>query len=192
MVPLPNIARKSTDCNGLPEFFPPIVAQRQLLITKGSVMRPRYFDLEHVPKGDVLFLSGCSQCGSTGTISIEGPLNRPLVLRKSDANSNPRPLEGDSCTADVTGDGPIRLKVEINVDSELKVIKSGVLIADRDGKEKGLHFTFDIEDSSDNDFSDYSPLYDHIKASGKTRGELTTISARLLPPSFDAFRHPKS
>ena len=29
-------------------------------------------------------------------------------------------------------------------------------IADRDGKEQGLHFTFDIEDSSDNDFNDYS------------------------------------
>lgn len=118
-------------------------------------MRPRVFDLEHVRKGDVLFLSGCSQCASTGTISIEGPLNRSLVLRKTVEDSNPRPLEGDSCTAEVTGDGPIRLKVEINVDSELKVIKSGVLIADRDGKEQGLHFAFDIEDDSDNDFNDY-------------------------------------
>ena len=118
-------------------------------------MRTRFFDLEHVQKGDVLFMSGCSQCASTGTISIEGPLDRPLVLRKTDGDSTPRPLEGDSGTAIVTGDGPIRLKVEINVNSDLKVIKSGVLIADRDGKEQGLHFAFDIEDGTDNDFNDY-------------------------------------
>ena len=118
-------------------------------------MRNRVFDLEHVQKGDVLFVSGCSQCASTGTISIEGPLDRSLVLRKTVKDSEPLPLDGDLRTAVVTGDGPIRLKAEIEVDCDLKVIKSGVLIADRDGKEQGIHFAFDIEDGSDNDFNDY-------------------------------------
>jgi len=118
-------------------------------------MKIREFDLEHVQKGDVLFLSACSQCASTGTISIEGPLDRSLVLRKTVKDSEPLPLDGDLRTAVVTGDGPIRLKAEIEVDCDLKVIKSGVLIADRDGKEQGIHFAFDIEDGSDNDFNDY-------------------------------------
>ena len=118
-------------------------------------MKTRHFDLEHVKKGDVLFISGCSQCASKGTISIEGPLDKPLVLKKTSDDSTPRPLESNSCTAIVTGDGLIQLKVEIQVSCELKVIKSGVLIADRDGKEQGIHFAFDIEDGGDNDFNDY-------------------------------------
>ena len=117
-------------------------------------MKRRYFELEHIKKGDVIYMSACSQCASTGTISVEGPLSNPLVLKKTSKDSDIRPLEGQ-CTAVVTGDGPIQLKVEIDVDCDLKVIKSGVLIADREGKEQGLHFAFDIEDSSDNDFNDY-------------------------------------
>ena len=117
-------------------------------------MRRRSFELEHIKKGDVIYVSACSQCASTGTISVEGPLSSPLVLRKTSKDSNIRPLEGQ-CTAVVTGDGPIQLVVEIDVTCDLKVIKSGVLIADREGKEQGLHFAFDIEDSSDNDFNDY-------------------------------------
>ena len=117
-------------------------------------MKTRFFELEHIRQGDVIYVSACSQCNSTGSIFIEGPLSHPVVLRKTSDSSNIKPLEGDA-TAVVTGDGAIRLKVEINVTSELKVIKSGVLIADRDGKEQGLHFAFDIEDGTDNDFNDY-------------------------------------
>ena len=117
-------------------------------------MKTRFFELEHIKKGDVIYMSACSQCCSKGSISIEGPLSNPLVLRKTSDSSDIKPLVGDA-TAVVTGDGPIRLKAEIDVNSELKVIKSGVLISDRDGKEQGLHFAFDIEDGTDNDFNDY-------------------------------------
>lgn len=117
-------------------------------------MKTRFFELEHIKKGDVIYMSACSQCNSKGNISIEGPLSHPVVLRKTSDSNDIKPLEGDA-TAVVTGDGAIRLKVEIDVNSELKVIKSGVLIADRDGKEQGLHFAFDIEDGTDNDFNDY-------------------------------------
>lgn len=117
-------------------------------------MKTRFFELEHIKKGDVIYMSACSQCNSKGNISIEGPLSHPVVLRKTTGSNDIKPLEGDA-TAVVTGDGAIRLKVEIDVNSELKVIKSGVLIADRDGKEQGLHFAFDIEDGTDNDFNDY-------------------------------------
>ena len=117
-------------------------------------MKTRFFELEHIKKGDVIYMSACSQCSSKGSISIDGPLSNPLVLRKTSDSSDIKPLEGDA-TAIVTGDGAIRLKVEIDVNKELKVIKSGVLISDRDGKEQGLHFAFDIEDGTDNDFNDY-------------------------------------
>ena len=117
-------------------------------------MKTRFFELEHIKKGDVIYMSACSQCNSTGRISIEGPLSHPLVLRKDSGSSDIKPLVGEA-TAVVTGAGGIQLKVEINVNSELKVIKSGILITDRDGKEQGLHFAFDIEDGTDNDFNDY-------------------------------------
>ena len=117
-------------------------------------MKRRVFELEHVKKGDVIFVSACSQCASTGTISVEGPLSNQLVLKKASTKSDIRPLEGPA-TAVVTGDGPIQLKAEIDVNCDLKAIKSGVLMADRDGKEQGIYFAFDIEDGTDNDFNDY-------------------------------------
>ena len=110
--------------------------------------------LEHIKKGDSIFVEACSQCASKATISLDGGLNRPIELVKKSESCDLTRLEGNY-SAEKTDDGPVRLKVSIDNDSTMKVIKNGTILSDIEGMEKGLQYSFCIEDSTDNDFNDY-------------------------------------
>ena len=115
----------------------------------------RIITLEHIRKGDIIFVEACSQCGSTATITVEGGLSNPISLAKTTGNCDLTRLEGKHYSAEKTDDSPVQLKISINTGSKMKVIKTGTILSDIDGIEKGLQFTFCIEDSADNDFNDY-------------------------------------
>ena len=114
----------------------------------------RIISLEHIKKGDSIFVEACSQCASKATITLEGGLNRPIVLVKNTGSCDLTRLEGEY-SAEKTEDGPVQLKISIENDSKMKVIKNGTILSDIEGVEKGLQYSFCIEDSTDNDFNDY-------------------------------------
>lgn len=115
----------------------------------------RIITLEHIKKGDIIFVEAYSQCGSTATITVEGGLSKPISLAKTTGSCDLTRLEGEHYSAEKTDDSPVQLKISINTGSKMKVIKTGTILSDIDGIEKGLQFTFCIEDSTDNDFNDY-------------------------------------
>jgi len=113
----------------------------------------RSITLEHIKKGDIFFVEACSQCGSKATITLEG-VTPTIELVKSTGNCNLTRLEG-TYFAEKTDDSPVQLKISIETGSQMKVIKTGTILSDIEGTEKGLQYSFCIEDSTDNDFNDY-------------------------------------
>lgn len=114
----------------------------------------RKIELEHVKNGDIIYVTACSQCASTATISLEGNLTESVKLSKETGSCDLLPLKGNY-KSKKQGDEPLFLVIDIKNDSHMKVIKNAVIMSDFEGKEKGLNFTFNIEDATDNDFNDY-------------------------------------
>ena len=117
----------------------------------------RIITLEHVKKGDIIFVEACSQCASKAKITLEG-VSPTIELVKNTGNCNLTKLgEGRSFSAEKTDDGPVQLKISIDNGSKMKVIKNGTILSDIEGKEKGIQYVFNIEDHEnlDNDFNDY-------------------------------------
>ena len=115
----------------------------------------RIITLEHVKKGDIIFVEACSQCASKAKITLEG-VSPTIELVKSTGNCDLTRLEG-GYSAEKTDDGPVQLKISIDNGSKMKVIKNGTILSDIEGKEKGIQYVFNIEDHEnlDNDFNDY-------------------------------------
>ena len=115
----------------------------------------RSITLEHIKKGDIIYIDACSQCASKAKITLEG-VSPTIELVKNTGNCNLTKLgEGRSFSAEKTDDGPVQLKISIDNGSKMKVIKTGTILSDIEGTEKGLQYSFCIEDSTDNDFNDY-------------------------------------
>ena len=117
-------------------------------------MNTRTITLEHIKQGDILFVVVCSQCGSKAAISLEGGLSTPIKLAKDTGNCKLTMLQGEYSTEKID-DSPVRLTISIENDSTMKVVKTGTILSDKDGIEKGVQYSFCIEDSADNDFNDY-------------------------------------
>ncbi len=120
------------------------------------VENTRVFFLEHIKRGDIIFVEACSQCGSKATITLEGGLKTPIKLVKTTGNCDLTRLEGAYSTEKVE-EGPVQLKISIDNGSKMKVIKNGTILSDIEGIEKGIQYVFNIEDHEhlDNDFNDY-------------------------------------
>lgn len=119
----------------------------------------RRFTLEQVREGDVVFISACSQCCSKATIKFEG-LDKELVLKKEDDDKKPQRLAGDFF-AHKTGKSPLAFTIDItgqsNPNETMKVIQHTFIMPDKEGKEQGLNYVYNIEDvaNGDEDFNDY-------------------------------------
>jgi len=113
----------------------------------------RTITLEHIKKGDIIYIDACSQCGSTARITLEG-VSPTIELVKDTDNRNLTKLKGEF-SAEKKDEGPVQLKISIEKGSQMKVIKTGTILSDIEGIEKGLQYSFCIEDSIDNDFNDY-------------------------------------
>ena len=114
----------------------------------------RKIELEHVKDGDIIYVTACSQCASTATISLDGKLTESVQLSKETGSCDLLPLKGNY-KAQKQGNDPLFLVIDIKNNSQMKVIKNAIIMSDLEGKEKGLNFTFNIEDAVDNDFNDY-------------------------------------
>lgn len=115
----------------------------------------RLITLEHIKKGDIIYIDACSQCASKAKITLEG-VNPTIELVKDTGSSNLTRLKGEFL-AEKKDDGPVQLKISIDNGSKMKVIKNGTIFSDIEGKEKGIQYVFNIEDHEnlDNDFNDY-------------------------------------
>ena len=118
-----------------------------------SELNERTISLEHIKKGDIIFVEACSQCASKAKITLEG-VSPTIELVKSKNSCDLTRLEG-GYSAEKKDDGLVQLKISIDNGSKMKVIKTGTILSDIEGTEKGLQYSFCIEDSTDNDFNDY-------------------------------------
>ena len=118
-----------------------------------SELNERTISLEHIKKGDIIFVEACSQCASKAKITLEG-VSPTIELVKSKNSCDLTRLEG-GYSAEKKDDGLVQLKISIDNGSKMKVIKTGTILSDIEGTEKGLQYSFCIEDSADNDFNDY-------------------------------------
>ena len=122
----------------------------------------RTFKLEQVKDGDVVFISACSQCGSTAKITFNG-LEPAVELSKNHKNCGLCPLDGNGSTAQ-KAPGELSFTIEItgqeSIDDKnknMKVTQHITVLTDKDGKEQGFCYTYNIEDvdNGDEDFNDY-------------------------------------
>lgn len=60
----------------------------------------RIITLEHIKKGDIIFVEAYSQCGSTATITVEGGLSKPISLAKTTGSCDLTRLEGEHYSAE--------------------------------------------------------------------------------------------
>ena len=122
----------------------------------------REFVLEQVKDGDPVFISACSQCASTAQITFKG-LDRTIVLTKDNTSCDPQALKGAGATAR-KGLGLLSFSIEISdqngvaeKDKKMKVTQHITVLTDKDGKEQGFCYVYNIEDvaNGDEDFNDY-------------------------------------
>ena len=122
----------------------------------------REFVLEQVKDGDPVFISACSQCASTAKITFKG-LDKSIVLKKDGQSCDPQALDGSGATAR-KGPGPLSFSIEISgqdgiaeKDKKMKVTQHITVLTDKDGKEQGFCYVYNIEDvaNGDEDFNDY-------------------------------------
>ena len=119
----------------------------------------RKFILEQVKEGDIVFINACSQCASQAEIKFEG-LDNGLVLQKTNKSSDLQRLDG-SFQAIRRGPAPLSFTITIsgqtNPNEKMKVIQHTFIMADKEGKEQGINYVYNIEDvdDGDEDFNDY-------------------------------------
>lgn len=119
----------------------------------------RKFTLAQINEDDVVFINACSQCCSKATIKFDG-LDKDVVLKKENADNKAQYLTGD-CFAQKVGKTPLTFTIDItgqsNPNENMKVVQHIFIMADKDGKEQGLNYVYNIEDEAngDEDFNDY-------------------------------------
>lgn len=121
----------------------------------------RDFILEQVRNGDAVFISACSQCASKATITFNG-LDKAIVLKKTNSSCNLQRLEGEYSA--IKRGVPLSFSIDIfdqdGIDEKNKVMKVTqhiTVLTDKDGKEQGVCYVYNIEDvaNGDEDFNDY-------------------------------------
>ena len=119
----------------------------------------RTFKLEQVRDGDIVFISACSQCASLAEIKFEG-LDKDVVIKKDDPSTELQRF-GNVFQAVKKGPAPLSFTITITgqttPDKKMKVIQNTFIMADKNGKEQGINYVYNIEDvdDGDEDFNDY-------------------------------------
>ena len=119
----------------------------------------RKFILEQVKDEDIIFINACSQCTSLAEIRFEG-LDNSIVLKKTNSSSALQRLDG-GFQAIRKGPAPLSLTITITgqttPDKKMKVIQNTFIMANKNGKEQGINYVYNIEDvdDGDEDFNDY-------------------------------------
>ena len=121
----------------------------------------RTFYLEQVRDGDSVFVSGCSQCSSTVKVTFKG-LDKSVELTKDNKIRDHQLLNGSTTAR--KGLGPLSFTIEISGQDDIaeenrkmKVTQHITALTDKDGREQGFCYVYNIEDvaNGDEDFNDY-------------------------------------
>ncbi len=118
-------------------------------------MEPTKIILGPVKKGDVFYITACSQCASKAVIKING-LEDEIVLEKTNNEIKPQELIGGHKFSKCKNDN-LELSITIDNGSKIKVIKAVNIMPDDQGIAKGINFSLYIEDQEhgDDDYNDY-------------------------------------
>ncbi|MBR4900686.1 MAG: hypothetical protein IKZ46_07085 [Victivallales bacterium] len=117
---------------------------------------PATINLTSLQKGDVVYITVCSQCASEATIELTG-LKDKIVFKKGNSQADLQILSSKTQFSNYEG-GDVKLNIQIdNKETEIKIIKSVSIMSDEEGNEKGINYTFYIDDQKfgDNDYNDY-------------------------------------
>ena len=119
----------------------------------------RKFYLEQIRDGDIVFINACSQCVSRAEIRFEG-LDKEVVLKKENSRTELQRLDGEF-QAVRRGHAPLSFTITITgqepPEKKMKVTQHIFILSDKDGREKGVNYVYNIEDveNGDEDFNDY-------------------------------------
>lgn len=120
----------------------------------------RIFRLERIKKGKPVFFTVCSQCASTATIELLDSDNNPFETIETDGGCDLHCWgykEIKHCRCDSPS-----VRILIHDDKVMKVQRNPQLIIGHNGEEKGVNYTFHIEDDDRAGGFDYNDYYINI------------------------------
>lgn len=118
----------------------------------------RTFKLERIKQGKPLFFTVCSQCASKATIQLLDTQSAPFAEIKTEGGCALR------CWGTKTISSPCNapsVLIQIDNGAVMKVQRNPQIIIGHNGEEKGINYTFHIEDQAGGD-SDYNDYYINI------------------------------
>lgn len=119
----------------------------------------RTFKLERIKKGKPVFFTVCSQCASTATIKLLDSDDNPIETIKTNGGCDLHcwgHKEIMACPCDAPS-----VRIVIDNGAEMKVQRNPQIIIGHTGEEKGVNYTFHIEDKAGGD-ADYNDYYINI------------------------------
>ena len=110
---------------------------------------PATINLTSLQKGDVVYITVCSQCASEATIQLTG-LKETIVVKKVNSQTDLQTFSPEPKFSKYEG-GDVKLTIQIdNKEPEIKIIKSICIMSDEEGNEKGINYE-DVRPLSDAD-----------------------------------------
>ena len=117
----------------------------------------RTFKLERIKKGKPIFFTVCSQCASKAVIELLDSNGNPFATIETNGGRLLKCwgcLEIHQCPCSAPS-----VRIRIDNGAVMKVQRNPQIIIGHNGEEKGINYTFHIEDkadgNSDHDYNDY-------------------------------------
>ena len=126
----------------------------------------RTFKLERIKKDKPVFFTVCSQCASKATIELLDSGNNPIETIKTNGGCDLHCWDHKEimhCPCDAPS-----IRIVIDNNAVMKVQRNPQIIIGHNGEEKGINYTFHIEDKADGD-ADYNDYYINIVSWGHAR-----------------------
>ena len=123
------------------------------------MVNEREFKLERIKKGKPVFFTVCHQCASTAKIELLCADKSVIKAIQTGGGCNLKCAGAetiDHCPCDAPS-----LRITIDNGATMKVQRNPQIIIGHNGEEKGVNYTFHIEDDSSGD-SDYNDYYINI------------------------------
>ena len=119
----------------------------------------RIFKLERIKKSKPVFFTVCSQCDSKAIIELLDSAGNPIETIQTGGGCDLHcwgHKEIMSCPCDAPS-----VRIVIDNGAEMKVQRTPQIIIGHNGEEKGVNYTFHIEDKAGGD-ADYNDYYINI------------------------------
>lgn len=116
----------------------------------------RTFKLERIKKGKPVFFTVCTQCASKAIIELLDDTNGKSI-KKIETKGGCRVDCPAAVTIECCPCNAPSVRISIDNDAVMKVQRNPQIIIGHNGEEKGVNYTFHIEDNDriDADYNDY-------------------------------------